>query len=208
VVSKVRQASRILEEKPPVLGIVGASLRARQSDQWLKGQLLGINLPEIDRWADHGQTLKAAHGISRRLHRGAGRVCALADARSRSQGRNQITIGGQFSARAGPSSSGPDTAYPGPEAPRCRVGALMLRAPPPLCCAPTRQQVSLDATAHSHPHPMTAKALDLSRRLAHTVTLTGGPRSHLVTPMDEAILIRDSSNRFGKPGRYGIARPR
>jgi hypothetical protein len=32
---------------------------------------------------------------------------------------------------------------------------------------------------------------DLSIQLAHPITLTSGPRSHLVTLMDAAILIRD-----------------
>ncbi len=32
---------------------------------------------------------------------------------------------------------------------------------------------------------------DLSQPLAYPMTLTGGPRSHLVTLMDAAILIRD-----------------
>ena len=32
---------------------------------------------------------------------------------------------------------------------------------------------------------------DLSRPLAYPMTLTGGPRSHLVTLMDAAILIRE-----------------
>jgi hypothetical protein len=33
--------------------------------------------------------------------------------------------------------------------------------------------------------------LDLSIPLARPITLTGGPRSHLVTLMDAAVLIRD-----------------
>jgi hypothetical protein len=33
--------------------------------------------------------------------------------------------------------------------------------------------------------------LDLTLRLAHAITSTGGPQSHLVTLMDAAILIRD-----------------
>jgi len=37
---------------------------------------------------------------------------------------------------------------------------------------------------------MSNRQLDLSRKLARTITLTGGPRSHLVTFMDAAILIR------------------
>ena len=36
-----------------------------------------------------------------------------------------------------------------------------------------------------------AAEADLSIKLAHPVTLTGGPRSHLVTLMDAAILIPD-----------------
>jgi hypothetical protein len=32
--------------------------------------------------------------------------------------------------------------------------------------------------------------LDLTPKLAHTITLTGGPRSHLVTLQDAATLIR------------------
>jgi hypothetical protein len=38
---------------------------------------------------------------------------------------------------------------------------------------------------------MTTSPIDLSRRLAQPITLTRGPRSHLVTLMDAAILIRD-----------------
>jgi len=33
--------------------------------------------------------------------------------------------------------------------------------------------------------------LDLTRKLAQPINLTAGPRSHLVTLMDAAILIRD-----------------
>jgi hypothetical protein len=46
---------------------------------------------------------------------------------------------------------------------------------------------------------------DLTLPLAQPITLTRGSRSHLVTLMDAAILIRDP---FGRRGRYGIARPR
>jgi hypothetical protein len=39
--------------------------------------------------------------------------------------------------------------------------------------------------------PSSMTQLDLTRKLAQPITLTGGPRSHLVTLMDAAILIRD-----------------
>jgi hypothetical protein len=50
--------------------------------------------------------------------------------------------------------------------------------------------------------------LDLTIPLAQPITLTGGPRSHLVTLMDAAILIRDLEPCSGKRGRFGTARPR
>jgi hypothetical protein len=48
-----------------------------------------------------------------------------------------------------------------------------------------------------------ATAPDLSLPLAYPITLTGGPRSHLVTLMDAAILIRDMEP-FDRRGRSGI----
>jgi len=45
-----------------------------------------------------------------------------------------------------------------------------------------------------------AVAPNLSRPLAYPITLTGGPRSHLVTLMDAAIMIRDmESSRQARP---------
>jgi len=48
---------------------------------------------------------------------------------------------------------------------------------------------------------------DLTLPLAQPITLTRGPRSHLVTLMDAAILIRDLEP-FRQGGRCGIAPPR
>jgi hypothetical protein len=63
-------------------------------------------------------------------------------------------------------------------------------------CAPICQRVSHFGyrPAH-HPRSMTATAtarpVDLSLPLARPITLTSGPRSHLGTLQDAAILIRD-----------------
>jgi hypothetical protein len=54
---------------------------------------------------------------------------------------------------------------------------------------------------------MSTSSPDLTLPLAHPITLTRGPGSHLVTFMDAAILIRDL-DQLGRPGRYGIASPR
>jgi hypothetical protein len=45
--------------------------------------------------------------------------------------------------------------------------------------------------------------IDLSRKLARRIRLSGGPRSHLGTLMEAAILIRELEP-FRQPGPYAI----
>jgi hypothetical protein len=64
------------------------------------------------------------------------------------------------------------------------VGSTILACPPGFRLSPS------PFPAHSHPSPM-PNSPDLTLPLAQPITLARGPRSHLVTLMDAAILIRD-----------------